>query len=77
MAINFSKLIYYFGYLFHIFMGKTNENCVSLHCSFGTKKMINVKVRQISIWALTYTYLSQNWQIILIIQNISERMQAT
>ena len=45
----------------YIFIGKINKRLDLLrHSSVCIKKLINIKLRKISILALTYTFLSQN-----------------
>ena len=66
----------YSNLLFWVFLSYIHgQNKYVIHFSFGTKKMINRKVRQISIWALNYTNLFESKLVIIItIQNMGVRM---
>ena len=50
------------GFYFYVFMNKMNEKIDFLYlvCSIRTKKLHNIKVRKIAIFALKHTFLGQN-----------------
>ena len=56
-VLNVSAILLKYQGAFFIFSWE-KTNCV--HCSAHTKKLINLKVRKMSILALSFNYLDQN-----------------